>query len=76
MFGSHTKSFHTGRAAQNGLLADLLTAEDFTSSMPALEAKRGWANVVRSQHQHSMDEQIATLGGIGEGEVGDCEECV
>ncbi|KAJ5461402.1 uncharacterized protein N7458_002954, partial [Penicillium daleae] len=52
MFGSHTKSFHLGRAAQNGLLAAVLAAEGFTSSTSALEAKRGWANVVSSQHQH------------------------
>ncbi|OKO99841.1 hypothetical protein PENSUB_8058 [Penicillium subrubescens] len=62
MFGSHTKSFHPGRAAQNGLLAAVLAAEDLTSSTTALEAKRGWANVVSNQHRHRLDEQIATLG--------------
>jgi aconitate decarboxylase len=46
MFGSHTKSFHPGRAAQNGLMAAVLAEKGYTSSEQALEAKRGWANVV------------------------------
>lgn len=46
MFGSHTKSFHPGRAAQAGLMAALLAREGYTSSETALEAKRGWAQVV------------------------------
>jgi aconitate decarboxylase len=46
MWGSHTKSFHIGRAAQNGLLAALLAQGGFTSTEHVLEAKRGWVNVV------------------------------
>ncbi len=46
MFGSHTKSFHPGRAAQCGLLAAFMAEGGYTSSDRALEAKRGWANVV------------------------------
>lgn len=46
MFGSHTKSFHPGRAAQNGLIAAILAQGGYTSSETALEAKRGWAKVV------------------------------
>ncbi len=46
MFGSHTKSFHPGRAAQCGLLAAVMAQGGYTSSEQALEAKRGWANVV------------------------------
>ena len=46
MFGSHTKSFHPGRAAQSGLMAAILAQGGYTSSEQALEAKRGWANVV------------------------------
>ena len=42
MFGSMTKSFHPGRAAQNGLTAALLAASGFTASERALEAKSGW----------------------------------
>lgn len=46
MFGSHTKSFHPGRAAQSGLLAAMLAQGGYTSSEDAIGAKRGWAAVV------------------------------
>jgi len=46
MFGSMTKSFHPGRAAQNGLTAALLAKENFTSSDAAIEARAGWAHVL------------------------------
>jgi 2-methylcitrate dehydratase PrpD len=49
MFGSMTKSFHPGRAAQNGMTAALLAAHGYTSSARALEAKRGWMNVLSTQ---------------------------
>ena len=41
MFGAMTKSFHPGRAAQNGLLAALLAEKGYTSSTQGIEAKRG-----------------------------------
>lgn len=41
MFGTMTKPFHPGKAAQNGLLATLLAKQGFTSSKQVLEAKRG-----------------------------------
>ena len=41
MFGSMTKSFHPGRAAQNGLTAALLASKNFTSSDAGLEGGRG-----------------------------------
>lgn len=50
MFGSMTKSFHPGRAAQNGMTASLLAARGFTSSSRALEAKRGWLNVLSARN--------------------------
>jgi len=46
MFGSMTKSFHPGRAAQNGLTAVLLAQQGYTASEQGLEAKRGWLNVL------------------------------
>lgn len=49
MFGSMTKSFHPGRAAQNGLLAALLAEKGYTSSLQGLEAKRGWTNVLSTE---------------------------
>lgn len=52
MFGSMTKSFHPGRAAQNGLTAALLASKNFTSSNQGIEAKSGWANVVSTRHDY------------------------
>ncbi|HTW85574.1 MAG TPA: MmgE/PrpD family protein [Candidatus Sulfotelmatobacter sp.] len=46
MFGTMTKSFHPGRSAQNGLAAALLAERGFTCSEQAIEAPRGWANVL------------------------------
>jgi aconitate decarboxylase len=48
-FGSDTKSFHVGRAAQGGMLAALLAQGGFSSSMQALEAKYGWLHVVSTR---------------------------
>ena len=46
MFGTMTKSFHPGRAAQNGLTAAVLAKEGFTSSEAGLEGRTGWAHVL------------------------------
>src|SRR5215471_18296460 len=53
MFGSMTKAFHPGRAAQNGLTAALLASRNFTSSEQSLEAKYGWVNAVSSAHDYN-----------------------
>ena len=53
MFGSMTKSFHPGRAAQNGLTAALLASRNFTSSDVGLEGKSGWANVLSTTRNYS-----------------------
>lgn len=53
MFGTMTKSFHPGRAAQNGLTAALLASKNFTSSEQGIEARRGWANVVSTARRYS-----------------------
>jgi 2-methylcitrate dehydratase PrpD len=53
MFGTMTKPFHPGKAAQNGLLSALLAKKGFTSSKHVLEAKRGFANVLAPQHDLS-----------------------
>lgn len=60
MFGTMTKSFHPGRAAQNGLTAALLAARGYTSSTMAIEAKRGWANVLSTARNY--DEITEGLG--------------
>src|SRR5476649_437767 len=49
-FGSMTKSFHAGRAAQNGLTAALLAAQNFTSDNAPLEGKDGWAQALSREH--------------------------
>lgn len=62
MFGSDTKSFHPGRAASSGLLAAILARSGYTSSESALEAKRGWANVVAGGGVPRLDQLMASLG--------------
>jgi 2-methylcitrate dehydratase PrpD len=54
MFGTMTKSFHPGRAAQNGLTAAFLASRNFTSSDQGIEAKRGWANTLSTAHHYSQ----------------------
>jgi 2-methylcitrate dehydratase PrpD len=53
MFGSMTKSFHPGKAAQNGLTAALLASKGFTASEHALEAQRGWLNVMSTARNYA-----------------------
>lgn len=53
MFGTMTKSFHPGRAAQNGLTAAFLAAKNFTSSEHGIEAKAGWANVLSPKRNYA-----------------------
>lgn len=66
MFGSHTKSFHPGRAAQAGLMAALLAKEGYTSSETSLEAKRGWANVVgATKGEDEIQADLAKWTGSG-----------
>src|ERR1700722_13751940 len=61
MFGSMTKSFHPGRAAQNGLLAALLAEKGYTSSLQGIEAKRGWANVLSTARDYgAITENLGT----------------
>lgn len=60
MAGTMCKSFVHGRAAQNGLLAALLAAHDFSSSERALEAPRGLIAVLAPGSDH--EDVIAGLG--------------
>ncbi len=60
MFGTMCKSFHPGRAAQNGLLAAHLAQRDFTSSNRVLEAPRGFAHVMSTER--NFDEITKGLG--------------
>ena len=61
MFGGMAKSFHPGRAAQNGAGAALLAAQGFTSSERGIEAPRGFGQVMSSK----FDPTVITTG-LGE----------
>ncbi len=52
-FGSMNKSFNPGRAANNGLFAAILAAQNFTSSNGMIEARRGWANTISTRQDYS-----------------------
>ena len=60
-FGSMTKPLHPGAAARAGLMSALLAQQGFTASPRALEAPRGFAQVVSTQ----FDWNEATVG-LGE----------
>ncbi|WP_218510540.1 MmgE/PrpD family protein [Variovorax sp. dw_308] len=49
-FGTMTKPFHPGGAARAGLMAALMARHGYTASPRALEAPRGWAQVVSTKH--------------------------
>ncbi len=49
-FGTMTKPFHPGGAARAGLMAALMARHGFTASPRALEAPRGWAQVVSTKY--------------------------
>ncbi|WP_265502595.1 MmgE/PrpD family protein [Paracoccus beibuensis] len=53
MFGTMTKSFHPGRAAQNGMMSALMAEAGFDSSERALEAPRGFATVMSDKQDWS-----------------------
>ena len=61
MFGTMTKSFHPGRAAQNGLAAALLAKQNFTSGDTAIEGAAGWAHVLSTSCDYGQITQ-----GLGE----------
>ena len=49
-FGTMTKPFHPGGAARAGLTSALLARHGFTASAKAIEAPRGFAQVVSPKH--------------------------
>ncbi|MET0518419.1 MAG: MmgE/PrpD family protein [Burkholderiaceae bacterium] len=60
-FGSDTKSFHPGKAAQNGMLAALLAQQGFSSSKVAIEGFDGWGQAASSRRNWAEVAQ-----GLGE----------
>ncbi|MGI3776006.1 MAG: MmgE/PrpD family protein [Janthinobacterium lividum] len=49
-FGSDTKAFHPGRAAQNGLLSALLAQQGYTAAENAIEGFDGWGQAMSPRH--------------------------
>lgn len=64
MFGTMTKSFHPGRAAQNGAMAAFLAKANYDSSMRGIEAPRGFANVLSTKQDYN--EILGKLGDVWE----------
>ena len=60
-FGSDTKSFHPGRAAQNGMTAALLAQQGYTASEVAIEGFDGWGQAASTRHDWRQVTQ-----GLGE----------
>ncbi|HXF83312.1 MAG TPA: MmgE/PrpD family protein [bacterium] len=55
-FGTMTKPFHAGRAAENGLFAVLLARAGWTAAKDILEAKRGFYNAAAGGYDPSKIE--------------------
>jgi 2-methylcitrate dehydratase PrpD len=61
MFGSMAKSFHAGRAAQNGYASAVLAKAGFTAGEHGIEGPRGFAAVLAAQYDLSK-----ITAGLGE----------
>ena len=60
-FGTMTKPFHPGGAARAGLTSALLARHGFTASARALEAPRGFAQVVSTKHDwRELTDELGT----------------
>ncbi|OHF03016.1 hypothetical protein CORC01_01774 [Colletotrichum orchidophilum] len=67
-FSSDTKSFHVGRVAQDGLLAAVLPAEGFTSSLRWLETLGSY--IKSNGEEHQLDYYVRCLvSGSGKWEM-------
>ncbi|CEI65621.1 hypothetical protein FVEN_g8878 [Fusarium venenatum] len=63
-FGTDTKPFHVGAAAQAGLTSALLAKNGFGGSLQGLEAKRGWSHVISTRE--NLTEEFSTFGKVWE----------
>ncbi|KAL6399583.1 immune-responsive protein 1 [Ilyonectria robusta] len=59
-FGTETKPFHVGAAAQAGLTSALLAQGGFGGSLEGLEAERGWSHVISTRE--NLTDVFETLG--------------
>ncbi|MBJ7594284.1 MAG: MmgE/PrpD family protein [Candidatus Dormibacteraeota bacterium] len=53
-FGTHTKAFHPGKAAANGVLAALLAESGFSGSPEVFEAPRGFLGVLAPRQRSEL----------------------
>lgn len=60
VFGSMTKPFHPGKAAQSGIVASLLAKRGFSSTETILEGRRGFAAVLAGDYD--LDRATKDLG--------------
>lgn len=63
-FGTDTKPFHVGRAAQSGIQAAVLAQSGYGSTLEGLEGEYGWAHVVSTRQ--NVTKELSTLGSIWE----------
>ena len=61
-FGTHTKPFHPGKAASNGVLSALLASEGMTGPADALESPRGLAAVLGREAPEKLTDWLDGLG--------------
>jgi 2-methylcitrate dehydratase PrpD len=61
-FGSMTKSFHAGHAAQGGLTASLLASKGFTAAEDVLEGPRGFLSLCGGASPQKIEKALQTLG--------------
>ncbi|HEX7441150.1 MAG TPA: MmgE/PrpD family protein [Caldimonas sp.] len=60
-FGTMTKPFHPGAAARAGLMSALLASHGYTASPRALEAPRGFVQVVSDKHAwHEASDELGS----------------
>jgi 2-methylcitrate dehydratase PrpD len=60
-FGTMTKPFHPGAAARAGLMSALLAQQGFTASARALEAPRGFVQVVSDKRAwHEVSDELGS----------------
>ena len=65
-FGTMCKPLHPGAAARTGLMAALMAKHGFTASPRALEAPRGFVQVVSTQADwHEVTDELGTRFEIG-----------
>jgi 2-methylcitrate dehydratase PrpD len=65
MMGSMSKSYNMGHAAKSGVLAALLAERGFTSSERALEAPRGFANVLaRNPRLNALTDELGSAWAL------------